>query len=102
MALINPDDDPETHNEKCIKGRIDNAKIISSSRYNYKRRKDRQVLNNNYGKFHGSGSFSMKSAKALPRYNSGHKSARRTEGRTEKRTDGRATPKQYPSAYGGG
>ncbi|KAH3844566.1 hypothetical protein DPMN_086825 [Dreissena polymorpha] len=36
----------------------------------------------------------MKSAKALPRYGSGHKSA----GRTDSRTDGRTTPKQYPSA----
>ncbi|KAH3859319.1 hypothetical protein DPMN_102037 [Dreissena polymorpha] len=39
----------------------------------------------------------MKSAKALPRYGSGHKSARQTYGKT----DGRTTPKQYPSAYGG-
>ncbi|KAH3871290.1 hypothetical protein DPMN_034487 [Dreissena polymorpha] len=39
----------------------------------------------------------MKSARTLPRYGSGHKSAGRTDGRT----DGRTTPKQYPSAYGG-
>ncbi|KAH3842569.1 hypothetical protein DPMN_116066 [Dreissena polymorpha] len=36
----------------------------------------------------------MKSAKALPRYGSGHKSDRRTDSRT--------TPKQYPSASGAG
>ncbi|KAH3772442.1 hypothetical protein DPMN_173780 [Dreissena polymorpha] len=41
---------------------------------------------------------SMKSAKALPRYGSGHKSAGRTDGRTDSRT----TPKQYPSASGRG
>ncbi|KAH3720762.1 hypothetical protein DPMN_063666 [Dreissena polymorpha] len=39
--------------------------------------------------------ISMKSAKALPRYGSGHKSA----GRTDRRKDGRTTPKQYPSAW---
>ncbi|KAH3841340.1 hypothetical protein DPMN_114799 [Dreissena polymorpha] len=36
----------------------------------------------------------MQSAKALPRYGSGHKSDRRTDSRT--------TPKQYPSASGTG
>jgi len=41
---------------------------------------------------------SMKSAKALPRYGSGHKSAGRTDGKT----DGQTTPKQYPSSYGKG
>ncbi|KAH3840231.1 hypothetical protein DPMN_113678 [Dreissena polymorpha] len=49
---------------------------------------------NTHGKFRGSGSLSMKSAEAVPKYGSGHKSARQTDGRT--------TPKQYPSAYGGG
>ncbi|KAH3808707.1 hypothetical protein DPMN_137064 [Dreissena polymorpha] len=40
----------------------------------------------------------MKSAKALPRYGSGHKSDRRTDSRTDSRT----MPKQYPSASGAG
>ncbi|KAH3753430.1 hypothetical protein DPMN_188066 [Dreissena polymorpha] len=39
----------------------------------------------------------MQSAQALPRYGSGHKSARRTDGQP----DGRTTPKQYPFASGG-
>ncbi|KAH3693135.1 hypothetical protein DPMN_192536 [Dreissena polymorpha] len=40
----------------------------------------------------------MKSAKALPRYGSGHKS----DGQTDSRTDSQTTPKQYPSASGRG
>ncbi|KAH3858627.1 hypothetical protein DPMN_101255 [Dreissena polymorpha] len=45
---------------------------------------------------------SMKSAKALPRYGSGHKSAERTDGWKDGMMDGRTTPKQYPSPYGEG